>query len=155
MSYMINFRAITEDNFDEIIKMRNAAGERYVAQNSVSLAQCWLYRDNGDVFPFAIYNDDEIVGFMLLEEDIDEEKLMLWRMMLWRMMLPEENCGRGYGTEAVRLIVKLAKESGRYRGIYLDCNEENRAAMHVYEKAGFERTGDINYGDAEMAIIFN
>ena len=146
---MINFRAITENNFDDIIKMRNPYGERFVAQNSVSLAQCWLYRDNGDVFPFAIYNDDELVGFMLLEEDMDDEKLMLWRMML-----PEENCGRGYGTEAVRLMVKLAEDSGRYRGIYLDCNEENRVAMHVYEKVGFERTGDINYGDAEMAIIF-
>ena len=33
---MVNFRAITEDNFDEIIKMRNPDGERFVAQNSVS-----------------------------------------------------------------------------------------------------------------------
>ena len=146
---MINFRGITEDNFDDIIKMSNPEGERFMAVNSVSLAQCWLYRDNGDVFPAAIYDDDVPVGFILLEEDMDEEKLMLWRIMF-----PTENCGKGYGTEAVRKIVEMARASGRYRGIYLDCNAENVIAMHVYEKVGFVPTGDINYGDVEMAIIF-
>lgn len=146
---MIEFRAITEENFDEVIEMRNADGERFVAPNSVSLAQCWLYRDNGDVFPAAIYADDKPVGFILLEEDMDEEKLMIWRMML-----PQENCGKGYGTEAVRSIVELARESGKYKGVYLDCNRENFCAMHVYKKVGFEPTGDINYGDIEMAILF-
>ena len=146
---MITFRAITEDNFDAIIGMRNLDGERFVAPNSVSLAQCWLYRENGDVFPAAIYRGEEPVGFILLEEDADEEKLMLWRMMF-----PPENCGRGYGTEAARKIVELARESGKYKGIYLDCNAENTAAMRVYKKAGFAPTGDINHGDVEMAIIF-
>ena len=70
---MINFRGITEDNFDDIIKMSNPEGERFMAVNSVSLAQCWLYRDNGDVFPAAIYDDDVPVGFILLEEDMDED----------------------------------------------------------------------------------
>ena len=146
---MISFRAITEENFDAIIGMKNPDSERFVAPNSVSLAQCWLYRDSGDVFPAAIYTDDEPVGFILLEEDMDEEKLMLWRMMF-----PPENCGKGYGTEAVRKIVELARESGKYKGIYLDCNAENAAAMHVYKKAGFVPTGDTNHGDVEMAIIF-
>ena len=55
---MINFRKITEDNFDAIIKMKRPDGENFVASNAHSLAQAWLYRDDGDVFPFAIYNDD-------------------------------------------------------------------------------------------------
>ena len=48
-----------------------------MASNAVSLAQAWLYRDNGDVFPFAIYDDDTLVGFMLVEEDMDEKRLDL------------------------------------------------------------------------------
>jgi len=146
---MINFRKIDEDNFDAIIKMKNPGAARFVAENSVSLAQAWLYRENGDVFPFAIYEDDTPVGFMLLEEDTDERKLMLWRIMF-----PEENCGRGYGTAAVGLLIELARESGKYDGLYLDCNAENTAAMHLYEKLGFLPTGDINHGDVEMKIEF-
>ena len=74
---MITFRPITEDNFDAIIAMRRPEEENFVASNAESLAQCWLYRDNNDVFPFAIYADEEPVGFLLLEEDMDENTLIL------------------------------------------------------------------------------
>ena len=53
---MIRFRAITEENFDCIIRMKRPPGEGFVADNSYSLAQAWLYRSAGDVFPFAIYS---------------------------------------------------------------------------------------------------
>ena len=71
---MVNFRKITEENFDAIIKMKRPEGENFVASNAFSLAQTWLYRDDGDVFPFAIYDDDTVVGFMLLEEAMEDER---------------------------------------------------------------------------------
>lgn len=144
---MVRFQAITEDNFDAVIAMKRPEGEGFVAPNSVSLAQAWLYREAGDVFPCAIYNDDEPVGFLLLEEDREEEKLMLWRIML-----PPEQEGKGYGTAAVRLLIRLARQSGRYRGLYLDCDGENRKARHVYDKLGFRPTGDLNHGAVELCL---
>ncbi|MBQ7873629.1 MAG: GNAT family N-acetyltransferase [Oscillospiraceae bacterium] len=144
---MINFRKITEENFDTIIKMKRPEGEGFLAENSVSLAQAWLWRDDGDVFPFAIYNDDECVGFMQLEEDMEENELVLWRIMF-----PEENANKGYGTAAIALLIKLAKESGKYDHIILDCNPKNERARHVYEKLGFVPTGEICHGDVEMRL---
>lgn len=144
---MVNFRKITEDNFDTIIKMRRPEGENFVASNAVSLAQAWLYRDDGDVFPFAIYDDDTAVGFMLLEEDIEEK-----RLDLWRIMLPPEQEGKGYGTAAVRLLIQYAKDSGRYHNLYLLCAPGNVVARHIYDKLGFQPTGDICYGDVEMKL---
>ena len=144
---MISFRKIDEDNFDAIIKMKRPENEGFVAPNAVSLAQCWLYRDADDVFPCAIYYGESPVGFMLLEEDAEERKLMLWRIMF-----PVENCGRGYGAAAAELLIRLAKESGKYDGLYLDCNEKNTVAMGLYRKLGFAPTGDINHGDVEMML---
>jgi len=144
---MINFRKITEENFDAIIEMKRPDGENFVASNAVSLAQAWLYRNDGDVFPFAIYNDDTLVGFMLLEEDMEDE-----RLDLWRIMLPPENEGKGYGTAAVKLMIQYAKESGRYKSIGLLCNHKNYNARHIYDKLGFQPTGDICYGDVEMRL---
>lgn len=144
---MVNFRRITEDNFDAIVRMKRPEEERFVASNAYSLAQAWLYRDDGDVHPFAIYNDDEAVGFMLLEEDRDEDKL--W---LWRIMFPPENEGKGYGTAAIELLIRYVKESGGYRVLYLDCHPDNAAAYHVYTKLGFRPTGEVNYGDNEMCL---
>lgn len=144
---MINFRKITEENFDAIIKMKRPEGENFVASNAVSLAQAWLYRDDGDVFPFAIYNDDTVVGFMLLEEDMEDE-----RLDLWRIMLPPENEGKGYGTAAVKLMIRYARDSGRYKRIGLLCSPENHNARHIYDKLGFQPTGEICYGDVEMRL---
>lgn len=144
---MVNFRKITEDNFDAIIKMTRPEHEGFVASNAVSLAQAWLYREDGDVFPFAIYDDDRLVGFMMLEEDMEEE-----RLDLWRIMLPPELAGKGCGTAAVELMIRYAKDSGRYKRIGLLCNPNNHIARHIYDKLGFLPTGEICYGDVEMRL---
>lgn len=143
----VNFRKITEDNIDAVIGMKRPEGENFVASNAVSLAQAWLYRDDGDVFPFAIYDDDTIVGFMLLEEDREEE-----RLDLWRIMQPPEHEGKGYGTAAVKLMIRYAKDSGRYKRIGLLCAPENCNARHIYDKLGFQPTGKICYEAVEMRL---
>lgn len=142
---MICFRAITEENFEFIVHMKHPGEKQFVVPNSYSLAQAWLYRDNGDVFPCAIYDDETPVGFLLLEDDLQARKLMLWRIVF-----PEEFCGKGYGTAAVRLVIDLARKSGKYDAVYLDCAPDNQVARHVYDRIGFVPTGEINYGDVEM-----
>lgn len=144
---MVNFRNITEENFDAVINMKRPEGENLVAPNAVSLAQAWLYRDDEDVFPFAIYDDDIPVGFMLLEEEMEEKQLDLWRVML----SPEYE-GKGLGTAAVKLLIQYAKDAGRYRCISLLCAPSNANARHIYDKLGFRPTGNICYGDVEMKL---
>lgn len=148
---MIGFRAITEENFDDIIKMKRSPDEGYVASNLYSLAQAWLYRDNNDVYPFAVYEDELPVGFMLLDEDLEEHTLVLWRIMF-----PDEHQHKGYGTGAVRLLIRLAAESGKYDRLLLNCKPSNTAAWHVYEKLGFRPTGRaFGNGETEMQLILH
>lgn len=144
---MIHFKAISEDNFDTIVRMKRPEGENFVATNAYSLAQAWLYRDDGDVFSFAIYHDETPVGFMQLEEDTEENKL--W---LWRIMFPPEHENKGYGTAAIRLLIDYARKAQKYEGVYLDCDPNNLNARHVYDKLGFLPTGEINHGSAEMYL---
>jgi RimJ/RimL family protein N-acetyltransferase len=49
--------------------------------------------------------------------------------------------GKGYGTEAVRLLVEFAFDDLNLRSVYLHVFADNRAAIRAYEKAGFEREG--------------
>ena len=144
---MINFRAITEDNFDAIIRMKRPDDEHFVASNAYSLAQAWLYRDNGDVYPFAIYEDDAPVGFMMLDEDMDERCLIIWRIMF-----PEENRFKGYGTAAIRRIIDLARESGKYDFLLISYDPENKVAELVYKKLGFRPTGVFEHGEIELRL---
>lgn len=144
---MISFRAITEDNFGTIIRMKRPDNEGFVASNAYSLAQAWLYRDNNDVYPFAIYNDEEPVGFMMLDEDLEERCLVIWRIMF-----PEEHQNKGYGTEAIKKIVELARESGKYDFMILDYVPENKIAEHVYTKIGFKPTGEESNGEIVLRM---
>ncbi len=138
----INFRSITEENFSAIINMKRPEKEGFVASNAVSLAQAWLYREANDVYPFAIYHENEPVGFMMLDEDLEERSLVIWRIMF-----PEEHTNKGYGTEAIRKIIELAKESGKYDFLIMDYVQGNDVAKHVYEKLGFVSTGEISNGN--------
>ena len=144
---MISFRAITEDNFDAIVDMKRPDDEDFVASNAYSLAQAWLYRDAGDVYPFAICEDDAPVGFMMLDEDLDERCLIIWRIRF-----PEENRFRGYGTAAIREIIRLAKESGKYDFLLISYDPENKVAEHVYKKLGFWPTGVFEHGEYELRL---
>ena len=147
---MINFRAITEENFDAIIRMKRPDDEHFVASNAYSLAQAWLYRDAGDVYPFAIYDDDQPVGFMMLDEDLDEKCLIIWRIMF-----PVEHQCKGYGTAAIREIIRLAKESGKYDFMLIDYAPDNKIAEHVYTKLGFKPTGVFEHGEYELRLDLN
>lgn len=48
---------------------------------------------------------------------------------------------RGYGTEAMRLLVKFGFESLNLNRIWLDVFESNPRAIRVYEKVGFTKEG--------------
>lgn len=144
---MIHFEKITEDNFDEIVQMRRPEKERFVASNAYSLAQAWLYREAGDVYPFAVYVEEKPVGFMMLDEDLEERCLVIWRIMI-----SEEHRLKGYGTRAVERIIRLAEDSGKYDFLILNCHPENVVAMHVYEKVGFRPTGEVERDEIVMRL---
>ena len=147
---MIQFKGITEDNFTAIVQMKRPPDEDFVAPNVYSLAQAWLYRNNDDVYPFAIYNDEIPVGFMLLDEDLEERCLVIWRIMF-----PIEYQNKGYGTQAIKQIIQMARESNKYDYMLIDCIPENTIARHVYEKLGFKPTGKIvNNGEIELKLSF-
>ena len=146
---MIELKPITEENFLTIVNMKRPEDERFVASNERSLAQAWLYRDAGDVFPFAIYANGEAVGFMMLDEDAEERVLYLWRIML-----PEEHANRGYGGQVVQMVMDLARASGKYDRMVLDYVPGNERAKHLYEKLGFRATGEISHGEIVMELKF-
>lgn len=149
MKNEIYFKAITEDNFEAIMQMKRPANEHFVASNAYSLAQAWLYRDANDVYPFAIYHREMPVGFMMLDEDLEERCLAIWRIMF-----PVEQQNKGYGTQAIKKIIQLAKDSGKYDFMIIDYSPENKIAKHVYEKLGFRPTGETNNDEITLKLSF-
>lgn len=64
------------------------------------------------------------------------------------IMIGEKNYwNQGYGTEAVRLLLKLGFESLNLNRIYLRVFETNPRAIRAYEKAGFIHEGRQRQGE--------
>lgn len=139
----IEFSEITEENFAAIVSMKLPESQRgFVAENVYSLAQAWLYRADGDVFPCAIYADAEPVGFLMAEADWTAREFIIWRIVI----APDRQ-GRGCGTAAVKRAAELARESGKFDFATIDYKVGNEAARRAYEKAGFAATGEMDNGD--------
>jgi RimJ/RimL family protein N-acetyltransferase len=57
------------------------------------------------------------------------------------IMVGPDQWGRGYGTEATRLLVKYAFETLNLNRVWLQVYEYNPRGLRSYEKVGFRREG--------------
>lgn len=144
---MITFRKIDKDNFYPLLELDPGDGGKFVASAAVSLAEAWLYYESHDTYPFALYAGEELVGYMMAHEDLDRRALFLWRLAIAR-----EHQWKGYGTEALRKFIALARESGKYACVVIGYKEGNLRAGHIYEKLGFRPVGKEAAGETILRL---
>jgi diamine N-acetyltransferase len=144
----ISLREITPENFRECINLKVAAHqEKFVAPNVMSIAQSKIYPTYNT---FAVYAEDEIVGFVMFGLDTDEN-----RYYLGRMMIDEKHQGKGYGRAAILEVIQRLKQVKTCREIYLSFVPDNTSAERLYKSVGFERTGEFNNGETMMRLDLN
>ena len=146
----ITLKTIDDTNREAVLALSVREDQPFVASNKVSLRQ---YEEAeaeapGVARPFAIYADEEPVGFCMFvfdpeEEDEDD------RYWLWRFMIDQRYQGRGYGQAALAEIIRYFKDNGADR-LYLSTEPENELGLHVYHKAGFRETGIISDDEAVL-----
>lgn len=142
----VSLREITPENFKECIRLKVAEDQKmFVAPNVTSIAQSKIYPT---VEPFAVYNDDELVGFVMFGLDIEDD-----RYYLVRLMIDERFQGKGCGKAATLAVIEKMKRIEDCNEIYLSFVPENERAERLYKSVGFERTGEISEGEVVMRYI--
>lgn len=143
---MISLRKVDKDNYRKIIDMKlTNGGQEFVAPNVLSLAQAWVFYDVAR--PFAIYKDEEVIGFMMLAWNEKEREADIWRFMI-----AEDHQGKGYGTDAMKVAIGMIKDEDKFDYVSLSYVPGNDVGQHVYEKLGFKATGDIDDGEIIMKL---
>ena len=62
---MVGSRAITKDNLNEVLRLNISEQQKtFVSSTALSLTQAYVYRETA--FPFAIYADNTVVGFIMM-----------------------------------------------------------------------------------------
>lgn len=143
---MVELRRIDESNFRKVVSMKlTQGGQEFVAPNVYSLAQAWVFYE--EARPLAIYNDEDVIGFIMLSYDEKERKAGIWRFMI-----AEEHQGKGYGKEAMIKAIDMIRNENKFDSIELDYVPGNVVAKHLYENLGFKETGEVEDGEIIMKM---
>jgi len=143
----LSLREVTESTVRTICNLEVAEHqESFVAPNAVSIAQAYF---NKNAWFRALYHDDTPVGFMMLHQDLDQGQYYLWRFMI-----DKNHQGKGYGKEAMGLIIEHVKQSPNAMELTLSCDPGDDGPENFYKKLGFEFTGEIKHGEKVYRLRF-
>ena len=118
--------------------------EEFVASNALSIVQS-VY-ENGWVIK-AIEFEEELIGFTMFGWSEEEEFYELCRIMI-----DYHYQNKGYGTQAIKMILDEMKSRFGCKEVYLSTDPENIVGKHVYEKVGF-RSENKMIDDEELFKI--
>ncbi len=143
---MITLKEITRDNIDVVLELKVSENQTaYVSSNGDSLAQAYVYPETA--YPFAVYEDSTIVGFIMM--GYYEAKAYY---TLWKFMIDARYQNRGYGRKALELGIRYLKDRFDVSEVYTGVVPGNTVAKGLYESVGFKDTGLIELGMEEMRL---
>ena len=144
---MVELREITKENYEECLNLKVAENQKNFVSSTVhSLAQAWVYYDTA--FPFAIYADDTMVGFIMLGYYEVREYYTLWKLMI-----DEKYQNKGYGKKAVKLGIDYLVNRFKVKEVYTAYYSTNNIARNLYASIGFRETGEVVGNQVGMKLI--
>lgn len=143
----VSLREVTKDNINAVLRLQvHKNQEQFVANNAWSIAQgtyselSWFR---------AIYADDDPVGFVMLE--LNPAKDEYW---VWRFMIDAQHQGKGYGRNALQLIIEFVRNKTQAKELHLSYVPADGSAGPFYERLGFVETGKVEEGENVMKLAF-
>ena len=144
---MIKLDEITADNLEVVLKLKvSKEQENFVSTTAYSLAQAYVYRENA--YPFAIYADDTLVGFIIFGfYELRNQ------YTLWKFLIDEKYQNKGYGKIALLLGIEYMKKQHDIKEMYTGVAIDNNVAERLYQLVGFELTGLVENGMKELRYV--
>lgn len=141
---MIHLELVTKENLDDVLGLGVREDQMgFVSPNAESLAQAYVYAKTA--WPFAVYDDETMVGFIMM--GYYEAKHYY---TLWKYMIDQRYQNKGYGRKALELGLAFIKEKFHPEEIYTGVAPGNSVAKGLYESVGFVDTGLVEFGMEEM-----
>jgi len=128
---MIHLEPITKDNYRECMRLEvDPSQVRFVAPNAKALGEAYVYYETSR--PFAIYDDKQMVGFVLLRE---LENLQCYYISQFMIAAPYQK--KGYGRQAMQILLEQLRAERKFPAVELCYVEGDEGAKRIYEGLGF------------------
>lgn len=134
----INFKEIDKSNYNTCINLKVGEHQKnYVASNAISLVQAFYEEE---LYPIGIYDNEEMVGFILYDYD---KELEGWSFS--RFMIDINHQNKGYGSKALEKFLEFFHNKYEEENLYTSVEIDNEVAMKLYEKYGFNKKDSFEY----------
>ncbi|MGE7911323.1 GNAT family N-acetyltransferase [Lysinibacillus xylanilyticus] len=140
-------RPVTENDVDSIYKCfqneeimymtgtRNILTKDQVREALIRFSEDSTRHD----FAICLVENSKVIGDLAIMEIDSDNKKAIFRITLHSI----ENCGKGYGTEAVQLVQKFTFEELQLNRLELQVFSHNIRGIKSYEKVGFKKEGTL------------
>jgi diamine N-acetyltransferase len=144
-STAVSLRDVTSENLRAVLKLDVRDDQKHlVASNAVSIAQ-------GHYSEYAwwraIYANEEPVGFVMLYIDTETPDYGVWRFMI-----DAAHQGRGYGLQAMKLVVDHVRTLPGATELEISYVPGEGSPQPFYVKCGFVDTGVKREGERVMKM---
>lgn len=141
---MVELRVINEDNYEECLNLRaSVENENFVDSVAYSLAEAWVFYK--DTKPFAIYENDEMIGFVSMY--VGEENYQIINFLI-----DDAYQKRGLGTRAAKICIGFLKKGYNVQRISVPVYQENVVAQKFWSKLGFVFSDNVEDGYVFMRL---
>ena len=145
----VTLKEVTRQSLRAVCKLDAGDGGTQVAPNAVSIAEASFYEES---WFRAIYDDDVLVGFLMLYDPTLAEKPEEPDFFLWRLMIDKTHQGRGLGHAAVKLLIDHVRTRPGAKKLLVSHVSKADALGRFYSSLGFSYTGVVDDGEKVMAL---
>ena len=130
----LKLRATTTDDLNYIMKLQYAPENlKFIVPFSEEYhREILACADKLDIIVEEL-ETGERVGYLMLRE-LDSPCAEFTHVII-------DKKNRGYGREAMKLLLKWTFEVKKFHRVWIDCKDYNSKALHLYESLGFVREG--------------
>ena len=145
----VSLREVTRDTLRAVCKLDAGDGGTQVAPNAVSIAEASFY---DEAWFRAIYDDDSLVGFVMLYDPTVAEEPEDPDFFLWRLMIDKQHQRKGLGSAAVNVLIDHVRTRPAAKRLLVSHMSKAAALGRFYQSLGFVYTGAEEEGEKVMAL---
>lgn len=142
----IELRDITKKNYFDVLNLEVQPNQKnFIASNSISLAEAYVYDKNGDyIAPLAVYDKEVLVGFVMIAYD-QKIGISKGNYLLFRFMIDQRFQGLDYFKPTMDAVIDFVRTepAGESTSLWLSYEPENKHARSCYLHYGFKETGQV------------
>jgi diamine N-acetyltransferase len=145
----VSLKEVTRESVRAVCKLDAGDGATQVAPNAVSIAEASFC---DEAWFRAIYDDDALVGFVMLYDPTLAEKPEEPDFFLWRLMIDKAHQRKGLGHAAVELLIGHVRTRPGATKILVSHMSKADALARFYGSFGFVHNGQEEDGEKVMAL---